>query len=229
MKHYIKLVLLGVCIGIVSMLIQHAFHIEEDVFLLGYWSIAITIILLVVLFHTGYHLLYFKKMKHAIQLLEACKPQEYIEAMEHLLQTAKGKELKKVLRLNLTAGYCDLKEYEKALQILESMDNGKLKGGLQLVHHLNLCICYFYTGQIEKAMTLYQIPKESFSIYRKHPDSFTQYFFSLDILAAIATKDLRKADTLLKQAEETWHDPRSQKMYTETRSLLLAQKKETNG
>lgn len=225
MKHYIKLILLGVCIGIVSMLIQHALHIEEDVFLHSYFAI----IILMVLFNIGYNLLYFKKMKHAIQLLESCKPQEYVETMEHLLKKAKGKGLQKILQLNLTAGYCDLKEYEKALEILESMDNSKLKGGLQLVHHINLCMCYFYTGQTEKAMALYQIPKENFAFYRKYPDGFTQYFFSLDILAAIVTKDLAKADTLLKQAKETWNDPRSQKMYGETMNTLLAQKKEEIG
>ncbi len=228
MKRFIKIVLLGFCIGIISVVIQNMLHIDSDVFLRYYWIAAVVIVLLILVLNIGYNFFYFKKIKNAIKLLEMCKPQEYVEIMEQLLQKAKGKGLKNLLRLNLTAGYCDLKEYEKALAVLEDMNHIPLKNDLALVHHLNLCICYFYTGQTEKAMALYQKPKESFSSYVKHPDAFRQHFLSLDILAAIAERDFEKADKLLNQAEETWHDLRSQKLYAETRNTLYNMKKEIN-
>ena len=229
MKRFGKILMLGICIGIVSVFIQNTFHIEKTTFLRSYWMIGIAVVLLAVLFNIGYNLVYLKKMNSAMQLLESCRPQEYVQTMERLLQKAKGKGLQKVLLLNLTAGYCDLKEYEKALEILENMSRTKLKGGLELVHHINLCMCYFYTGQIEKAMALYEKPKEGFPAYIKYPDAFTQYFFSLDILAAIAATDFTKAQELLKQAEEAWHNPRSQKLYAEMRNGLPELKKEILG
>ena len=40
MKRIMKIFIIGVCIGIVALLIQKSFHIDEDVFMRGYYIAA---------------------------------------------------------------------------------------------------------------------------------------------------------------------------------------------
>ena len=72
---------------------------------IGYWIASITLVLGAVLINLCYSLIYFNKSKKIIKLLSEEKPQEYIAGIENLLKTAKGKNLRNILELNLAAGY----------------------------------------------------------------------------------------------------------------------------
>ncbi len=57
----------------------------------GYWIAAPAIIIGAVLINVFYNLVYLNKMRKIAKLLREQKPQEYIDGIEALLKTAKGK------------------------------------------------------------------------------------------------------------------------------------------
>ncbi|MBR6501368.1 MAG: hypothetical protein IKT25_07665, partial [Firmicutes bacterium] len=128
-----RTVAIGVALGISLGFITSVLDIDRDVFMKYYIVAAILIVLGVFL----YNLLYIRKhnqeMNQAINLLNEGKTEEYMVRVSELERKVKGKALKNLMRLNLTAGYCDLKEYEKALEILETLRKEKLKGDVELV------------------------------------------------------------------------------------------------
>ena len=150
MKRIMKIFIIGVCIGIVALLIQKSFHIDEDVFMRGYYIAAIVIVIGAVLFNILYNRYYFKKVRILSEQLLEEKPQAYIEAIQTLLKTAKGRYLQNTLRLNLTAGYMEQKRFEEAIEILEGLSHKQRKGAVvNVVYCINLFICYFETNQYE--------------------------------------------------------------------------------
>ncbi|NBI66857.1 hypothetical protein D1646_08515 [Pseudoflavonifractor sp. 60] len=179
MKRLWKIIAIGVCIGLVSVVLQKALHIDRDVFLRWYWVTAAAVVLGAVLVNVVYNVFYQKKMQRLVPLLEAQKPREYIAGVEQLLKTAKGQNLRNILMMNLSAGYIDLKEFDKAIELLEGLsDRGLVGTAVKTVCRLNLCTCYFQTGQGEKALMLYRDSQSIFepqrigwAVQRQHRNS----------------------------------------------------------
>lgn len=192
MKRIMKIFIIGVCIGIVALLIQKSFHIDEDVFMRGYYIAAIVIVIGAVLFNILYNRYYFKKVRVLSEQLLEEKPQAYIEGMQALLKTAKGRYLQNTLRLNLTAGYMEQKRFEEAIEILEGLSEKQRKGAVvNVVYCINLFICYFETNQYEKATALYQANVQLFQKFRGGK-SYGANIAILDTLMAIMKKIIRK-------------------------------------
>ncbi|MEA4955572.1 MAG: hypothetical protein VB096_08710 [Pseudoflavonifractor sp.] len=212
MKRVLKIFALGAGIGILLLFVQQALQIPEDTFLHYYWIFGAIVIVSAVLFNCLYIRAYKKKMTSVAALLESGHPREYLAAVEALRRNVKGRYLNHVFTINLSAGYCDLHEYKKAIELLEGVSNLRLYKVLRMVRQLNLCACYFYDCQPEKALALYQ---ESLGIFR-HFRGRAPYggnIAVLDVFAAIEKGDLDQADVLLKTARETWNSPRLQDDY----------------
>lgn len=227
MKRILKIFIIGVCIGIVALLIQKFFHIDEDVFMRGYYIVAIVIIIGAVLFNILYNRYYFKKVRDLSEQLLEEKPQAYIEGIQTLLKTAKGRYLQNTLRLNLTAGYMEQKRFEEAIQILEGLSNKQRKGAVvNVVYCINLFICCFETNQYEKATALYQANAQLLQKFRGGK-SYGANIAILDIQTAIIKKDYEEAEDLLEKAKQTYDTPQFQKAFQEISAKLNGIKKET--
>ena len=146
-------------------------------------------------------------MQAAAHLLESNRAEEYITEVESMRRLAKGRFANCMLTINLSAGYCKLKQYDKAAELLESVSNVKLSGDIELVHRLNLCLCYFYQKQTGRAMTLYESSQRIFNPYR-NSKLYGGNIAVLDIYAAIGHKDYARAAKLLQTARSTWDNPR---------------------
>ncbi len=212
MKHFIKVIAFGIVLGVVLAFLQNALRIEKNTFLLWYFIVGIAVIVGVALVNLLYNRHYWKEMLKAAALLGEGKTEEYVDAVDRLLQRAKGRRLKNLLKLNLSAGYCDLKQYDRAIQILEDLSQEKLSGVVKMVRRLNLCVCYFYSGQNDKAMELYQASEQEFAPFRKDAN-YGGSLAILEILAALEKGEKDRAGALLKQAKETWNYPRLQDDY----------------
>lgn len=224
MKRAGKIVILGACIGIVLLIIQRSLAIDMDTFNKGYWLAAPFIILGVVLINLFYNMYYMKKTQQYARLLQAGKPQEYIAGMEGLLKTAKGKNLRSILTLNLSAGYVELKQFDKAIAILEGLSAQDLKGSaINVVHRINLCMSYFETEQYKKAIALYRESEPLLNKYRSG-QSYGGYIALLDMLAAAYEKDYQRAEELRQKALQTYPDPRVQKALQEMGEKLKEKK-----
>lgn len=227
MKRILKIFIIGVCIGIVALLIQKFFHIDEDVFMRGYYIVAIVIIIGAVLFNILYNRYYFNKVRILSEQLLEEKPQAYIEGIQTLLKTAKGRYLQNTLRLNLTAGYMEQKRFEEATEILEGLSDKQRKGAVvNVVYCINLFICYFETNQYEKATALYQANAQLLQKFRGGK-SYGANIAILDIQTAIIKKDYEEAEDLLEKAKQTYDTPQFQKAFQEISSKLNGIKKET--
>lgn len=227
MKRILKIFIIGVCIGIVALLIQKFFHIDEDVFMRGYYIVAIVIIIGAVLFNILYNRYYFKKVRILSEQLLEEKPQAYIEGIQTLLKTAKGRYLQNTLRLNLTAGYMEQKRFEEAIQILEGLSDKQRKGAVvNVVYCINLFICYFETNQYEKATALYRANAQLLQKFRGGK-SYGANIAILDIQTAIIKKDYEEAEDLLEKAKQTYDTPQFQKAFQEISGKLNGIKKET--
>ena len=197
----------GLCWGLLLLLVKKIFQIPNNAFCLYCLILAGIAIVGPRAFYIFNNCRFLKKMKGAQQLWKANRVEEYIAEVESLRRRTKGRYANRMLAINLSAGYSQLKQYDKAVELLESVSNAKLPGDLKLVHRLNLCLCYFYQKQTDRAMALYESSQRIFAPYRnKKP--YGGNIAVLDIYAAISIKDYTRAAQLLQTARNTWDDSR---------------------
>lgn len=220
MKRIGKVFLFGVCLGLVLVLIQNSFQIPEDVFMRGYWIAAIVVVLGALIINISYNLYYTAKMKKLLPLLFGGEPRGYIEGMEALIKTAKGKTLRSTLELNLAAGYMEEKDYGTAISLLEAVDPRQLRGdSARMVRAINLCESYFLSGQTEKAQTLYDSSRPLFAKFRGGK-LYGGNIAIVDVLEEISRGEFLQAKILLDKAKSTYPKPYLQKAYEEIGAIL---------
>ncbi|MBO5666263.1 MAG: hypothetical protein J6S45_02335, partial [Firmicutes bacterium] len=135
------------------------------------------------------------------------RAEEYIEIVEGLLRNAKTTQMKNLLRLNLTAGYCDLKEYDQAIAILDHLGREPLNKEMDLVRRLNLCACYFYNGQTEEAVALYEENRDLFE-ETKQKGKHQINLILLDMFMKLEQGEYDEVEEILKETKKHWEGPR---------------------
>jgi len=225
-KRVIKLLIVGIGLGLLLLVIQLGLDIDKELFMRYYWLAAPVIIVGAVLFNVGYNLSYQKRLRQAIELLDAKKPKEFVTEVEKLLCNAKGNTLVSVLKLNLAAGYMEMKAYEQAIEILEALSKECLKGKMvKFVHQLNLFISYFYTEQYQKALEVYASNQKLFEAY-KMDKVYGGHMVVVDVLILIINEQYEQAETLLNSARDKWNQPRLQDAFNEIQKFLDKKKLE---
>ena len=228
LKRVAKIVLIGVCFGLILLFLKISFRIDDAAFMHGYWIATVAIVLGAVLINVCYNLIYFNKVKKIAKLLSEEKPQEYIDGIENLLKTAKGKTLRNILELNLAAGYIETKQFDIAIPMLEKLSHERLSGSsVNVVHKINLCLSYFETAQYEKAITIYNENQGLFQQYRHHK-IYGGNIAILDIIAAIINEQYNQAEELLDTAKKMYDDPRLKKSFREILDILNKAKAENH-
>lgn len=206
MKRILKIIIIGICLGIVLIIIRNLFRIDEKVFMQGYITAAIFVIIAAVIINLLYIMYYRKKINSAVELFNAGKTQEFISKLNEMLKKAKGKGIKNLIKLNLSAGYIETKDYSQAIKILEELPEKELKPErIKLVYYINLCNAYFYTSEFNKLSALYNSQKSLFDKY-KTDNIYGGNIAELDILAAIAEKRYADAKEMLVTAANTWYE-----------------------
>ena len=220
MKRIGKVVLFGVCLGLVLVLIQNSFQIPEDVFMQGYWIAAIVVVLGALVINISYNLYYMGRVKKLLTLLYAGDSRGYIEGMEALRKSAKGKTLRSTLELNLAAGYMEEKDYGTAISLLEAVEPRQLRvDSARVVRAINLCESYFLAGQREKAQTLYDSSRRLFAKFRTGK-LYGGSIAIVDVLSAISRGEFDQAKALLDKAKSTYKEAYLQKAYEEIGAIL---------
>lgn len=204
MKRGTKMVVLGLGLGLSLLVMKIGFRIPNQLVWKYYLSIS-GIIIAGAIFNFCYNYRYSKKMNALLPLLKQGDAEKYITEVESLRRKAKGHFANHLLTINLSAGYCKCKRYDKAVELLESLPAEKLSGMFKLVYCINLCLCYFYQNQTDKAMALYESSQSVFYNYRNHK-SYEGNIAVLDIYAAIGRKDYAQAAKMLQNAKTTWKD-----------------------
>ena len=167
MKRVKTVIIAGVCLGVVLLAIQIGLGIDSDAFMKNYWMMAPFLVICAVVVYVGYQVYYQKKIHKLAGLLEKGKAKEYIDGLMKLRESAKGKNLRNVIDLNLAAGYVESKQYGAAVMILESLPEETIRNeNLRVVYCINLCTSYFESGRKEKAEKIYEENRRIFEKFR---------------------------------------------------------------
>lgn len=206
MKRMGKILVAGLCLGVPLLLAKIAFQIPDRVFWRYYLVFGGIVIAGAVAVNFLYNGWYMMQVRRAVQLLRDGRAKEYVERLEALHRRARGRFARSMLTINLAAGCIELKQYGRAAELLESVSDVKLSGDLKLVHRLNLCLCYFYQKQTDRAAALYESSRQVFAPYRDR-GPYGGNIAVLDIYATVGAKEYARAEGLLKEARSTWTDP----------------------
>lgn len=199
MKRYFAFAAFLVGLGIMLLAVQRPFQMGTRTFVsfciaaIALSCVAVIAVILIGCFAINliYGAIYKRKIARALVLLEAKRTKEYVAEMERLLQTAKGRPLQTLLRLNLSAGYCDMERFDQAIDILEGLPQEllvRMGKPAWMVQRVNLCVCYFETGQNAKAMELYRAGEEDFAPFRATPQ-YGGHLAQLDIYMRRSRRD----------------------------------------
>ncbi|MBD5160447.1 MAG: hypothetical protein HDT14_00200 [Oscillibacter sp.] len=218
LKHYLKVFAVAVCFGIVLAVLKERLAIDSTLFWQWYVAAAAVIIVGAIAFNILYARRYGKRMQELVPLLENGQPAAYLAGLEELLATVKTRGLRDMLRLNLSAGYCELDRYEEAIAVLESLKFGGSRVP-EMVRRLNLCVCLFHTGRTAEAMELYRASEKWFAPYREK-EPYGGNIAVLDIHAAMVEGRYTEARALLDHTRKTWDRPRLQKYYDQLEQLM---------
>lgn len=129
-----------------------------------------------------------------------------MEAMMHEPRVQKSRYLTQCCQINLSAAYCRLEQYERALEILKAMPEKKLKEQALLVYHLNTCICIFYMKNEQEGLSYYHAHQKLFHAYRNN----RHYGGNLAILkcwALAAQGKISAAREVLTKTKQLWNTP----------------------
>lgn len=218
MKHYLKVFAAAVCFGIVLAVLKEKQDVDSTLFWQWYLAAAAVIIVGAVVFNFLYVRRYGKKMQELAPLLENGRPEAYLAGLEKLLETVKTRGLRDMLRLNLSAGYCELDRYEEAITVLESLKFGGSRVP-EMVRRLNLCVCLFHTGRAAEAMELYRASEKWFAPCREK-EPYGGNIAVLDIHAAMVEGRCTEARAMLEHARKTWDRPRLRKYYDQLEQMM---------
>lgn len=218
MKRYLKVLAAGVCIGIALAVFKERLNVDSALFWQWYLAAAVVIIVGAAVFNILYARRYMKKMQELIPLLENGQPAAYLAGLEELLETVKTRGLRDMLRLNLSAGYCELDRYEEAAAVLENLKFGGSRAP-EMVRRINLCVCLFHTERAAEAIEMYRASEKWFTPYREK-GPYGGNIAVLDIHAAMAEGRYAEARTILDHARKTWDRPRLRKYYDQLERMM---------
>lgn len=222
-KRVFRIVGLGLLVGLALVAVQEYFKIDHDVFMKWYVIAAAVLLVAVVAVNVLYNNGYRKKVAALLPLLKENKTEEYLKGMEALLETAKGERLREGLRLNIAAGYSRLRQYDRSIPILEELLDKPMSGFSKVVLRHNLCLDYFYSGQTEKALELYDKSADMVEKYKDAYD-FGGPLAALKMRALIAKGHKKEARELLEEAEKKWNTPSLAEDYKQIRDMLEEKK-----
>lgn len=127
-------------------------HLQINIFLSWFLSFAI---LMVCYFITGYFLkkLYFKSLDWD------CDPEKFLARINKQEKKFHKKErMLNYLSINQAAGYISLGKFKTAKDYLDGIDNSYLseKNGTLLAYSINMILCHYELGEIDKGEALYE-------------------------------------------------------------------------
>ena len=218
MKHFLKVVVIGVCAGIALAIFKESLAVDDTLFWRWYLAAGAAIVVGAAVFNVLYARHYSRKMQALIPLLENGQPAAYLAGLEELLGTVKTRGLQNLLRLNLSAGYCEMDRYEEAIAVLESIKFGGSRAP-EAVRRINLCVCLFRTGRSAEAMELYRGSEKWFAPFREK-EPYGGNIAVLDIHAAMAEGRYGSARTMLEHARQTWTRSRLERYYDQLEQLM---------
>ena len=155
-------------------------------------------------------LLWYRFFNHRLKalqpiLLHQRDADRYITEITALLEGKKSPQIRSVLKLNLSAAYCEKKEYEKAKELLLQIKPRKLAGTNRLIYWADLAYVYFYLQENQNAISIMDQQKVPFS--KLSDNGYVGGLLAiLSIFRKLAENDNIGARQLLDQSRAKWEN-----------------------
>ncbi len=149
----------------------------------------------------------FNRQLKALQpiLLEERDPDRYIQEISALLEGKKSSHLRGVLLINLSAAYCEKREYDTAKTLLLQIEPRKLSGINRPVYWADLAYVHFYLREDKQACTILARQQKAFAPLAASPQ-LGGLLAILTIFQKLSTGDKAGAKAALAQARPRWEN-----------------------
>lgn len=154
MGKFLRSILIGFIVGVILFFGLEQFHIINSTWLTFLFA-GLTFCMVIFCY-----LLYQKRQlrRHLGELtknlLDTQNLNQYMEGCLALLQRTKRKRLRQIVKINYAVGYSLFGEYEKAIEVLEKIDNSQLSMPLQMLKYQNIAYNYFQSGEISRGCAI---------------------------------------------------------------------------
>ncbi|MDF3004108.1 MAG: hypothetical protein K0S22_580 [Oscillospiraceae bacterium] len=138
-------------------------------------------------------------------LLKEHDPDRYIQEISALLEGKKSPHLRCALLINLSAAYCEKKEYDTAKTLLMQINPKKITGINKLIFWANLAYIHFYLNENEQACTILTQQQKEFSKFAEHPH-LGGLIAILSVFKKLSEGETSEANTLLEKVRARWEN-----------------------
>ncbi|MDO5026904.1 MAG: hypothetical protein Q4E50_03625 [Tissierellia bacterium] len=210
------LISVGVVLGLGIFLIKEAFQIEDEILFSYYWKIGLGFLISVIVINSLYLLYYLNKAKKLLDLYNKKDFRNFIDEHEKIIKKVKSRILKDQFSVNLSAGYIENGELEKARDLLEDMDFNCIKDEkISLVYAINLCVVYFELQDYKRFKEYYDGHQDLFKKF-KDDKNYKKNIYELEIMYTIVVdRTYKKAEEMIEEAKQKWSDQKSQKDFND--------------
>lgn len=150
-----------------------------------------------------------KKVNALLPLLHT-DPDRYIAGLEDLLGGARSLGVQQTRCINLSAAYCEKGDYEKAVNLLTSLDPRRIPAVNQRAYWANLALSRFHLDQNELARAVIEDHSDLFAQMKDHP-GLGGLAAVLSVYYALSKGEVQLAWERYYAAREAWTDTTTQK------------------
>ncbi len=207
MKINWKLVVLGgVALGLSLLFIEIFFKVPVNEYLENYWYVGIFIVLAVAIIEVVISLLFSKKLLNITKTIYNDDNGEgFILENQRLLEKTRGKVQKNLIRINISAGYSYMRDFESAKAVLEQCDLDNLSGINLTIHSINLAFSNFKLNEPDRAIKIMDACRDKLQKFEQHK-TLGGSIATLYILEHIAEGRNEEAKALLEKSLEVCTD-----------------------
>ncbi len=219
MKRILRILIFGVIFGLAALALQLFFKVDDVTFWRYYIYFAIGVVFLAIVVNSIYFARYTGRLRSLASLLEQGKTRQFVAEIEPMVTTVKNRYLKNLLTVNLSAGYYDLKQYDRAVLLLKDIAGERLPANVKIVYDINMFVNLFFGGKTEEATDYYTAHKATFDRFADG-ESYGGNIAVIETCMALQNGDKETATDILQGAKRRFNNPRLAKSFAELEQLL---------
>ena len=162
----------------------------------------------VAIFSTIINLLWYRAFNQKLAslqpiLLEEHDADRYIAEINDLMDEQKSLQIRSILQFNLSAAYCEKRDFRKAKEMLSLINPKKLNAVNRTLYWADYTYIHFYLKENNKAIQIMNEQNAAFNKISKLP-KWGALFLILTIFKELAEGNLEKAQSLLEKERPKW-------------------------